>query len=236
MKYRHLLASGAAVAVTLCSVGLSGAESATAASGTLPTVSVRIEGASKTLLPTQTATLRGGYLTKYGASPSTCAYASAQGALDIATHGNWQGSWNQQYKEYFITGIEGVTPHGKSYWELFVNHQAASVGACDVKLNPGDQVLFAQTPTTGATVYATGLTAPARARKGKPFSVKVIGYKTSHGTPLAGAVVTAGKLRATTNAVGVARLTEPRAGQVTVTASKSGYIRAAATVAVKAAG
>ena len=80
---------------------------------------------------------------KGGVAAGKCSATSAQGALNVATHGNWKGTWSSTYHEYFITGILGDNETGKkAYWGLYVNGKAASKGACDVKLKNGDKVLF----------------------------------------------------------------------------------------------
>ena len=72
-----------------------------------------------------------------------CSATSAQGALNVATHGNWKGKWYSSYHEYFITGILGDNETSKKYyWGLYVNGKLASKGACDIKLKSGDKLLF----------------------------------------------------------------------------------------------
>ena len=77
------------------------------------------------------------------AEPASARPTSAQGALNVATHGNWKGKWYSSYHEYFITGILGDNETSKKYyWGLYVNGKPASKGACEIKLKSGDKLLF----------------------------------------------------------------------------------------------
>lgn len=108
-----------------------------------PKVSVTIIGKSKTLLATKTVQTKSGSITRGGAPAGKCPATSAQGALNVATHGKWQGKWYASYREYYITGILGDTEAGKKYyWALYVNGKSSSKGACDVKLKTGDKLVF----------------------------------------------------------------------------------------------
>jgi hypothetical protein len=107
------------------------------------TVTVTVQGKTKTLLPATSVTVSPGSVTKGGVAAGKCSSETAQGALNVATHGHWSGSWDSSYKEYFITAILGDSETGKKYyWGLYVNGKAASKGACDIKLKSGDKILF----------------------------------------------------------------------------------------------
>ncbi len=108
-----------------------------------PKVSITVQGKSRTLLATETVRGRTGSITRGGAPAGKCPADSAQGALNVATHGNWRGKWYSSYNEYYITGILGDTETSKKYyWGLYVNGKIASKGACDIKLKSGDRLLF----------------------------------------------------------------------------------------------
>src|SRR5436309_13871482 len=99
MNRKTLIALLGAISLTV------GASGAALAAGRGPAVTVRIEGSKKTrLLPTVVHTRRG-WLTKYGAPRGKCPKRSAQGALNVATHGHWKGTWYASLHEYFITSI-----------------------------------------------------------------------------------------------------------------------------------
>ena len=203
---------------------------AAVAAASAPKVTIRIEGGKRTLLATTTVQApSSGSITKNGAPKGKCPADSAAGVLNVATKGNWSGSWSSKYGDYLITKILGDTESGtKSYWEILVDNVAASTGACEIKLHPGDRLLFAAVPLTG-TGYPLVTKAPAKAKAGKPLSVKVDYYNGKGAAkPLAGATVKGAGASSTTNAKGIARLTDAHAGTITVKASKTGYIRAGA--------
>ncbi len=186
--------------------------------------------------------VKSGSITRYGAPKGECPASSVQGALDAATHQDWRGTWSTQFgPEYEITSILGETHSftSKYYWEIFTNNIAASTGACELKLHRGEQLLFAAVPQSGPTQYPIAVMVPSHIVAGRPFSVKVVSYNAAgKPKPLSGATVTAGGIsaepvphdRATakSDAKGIARLTETRLGLMEITATRAGYIRAAA--------
>ena len=93
-----------------------------------------------------------------------------------------------------VCTIGGFTTVGSSYWDLVVNHVASSSGASLTPVHNGDQILWYFTsgnePLSGPRELA--LSAPARAKPGKPFTVKASRY-TSAGksSPAAGVTVAA---------------------------------------------
>jgi hypothetical protein len=198
------------------------------AAGSGPAVTIRIEGSSKTLLLPTTVKTHSGWITRYGAPRGKCAAESAQGALDVATHGHWRGKWYSTYNEYFINSIRGEKPTGSDYWEIFLNNKPASAGACDLNLHRGDQLVFADTSGKEGT---STLTAPADVNTGSNFQVKLLGYS-ANGTskPLAGVRITGGGVK--TNRHGVATIRDAGAGKLVLRASPRGYIRSEAVVYV----
>jgi hypothetical protein len=201
------------------------------------TVTVRVQGRTKTLLPTKTVHLKPGSITRGGAATGACSATSAQGALADATRGNWQGSWYSSYNEYYITGILGLEETGKSYyWGLYVNNRFATAGACDEPLKPGSSVVFAVVPAKGSTEQLLGVQTPA-ARAGFPYTVQVVAYD-AHGKarPLGGATVSVDGRRVVTQKNGwTPGITFPAAGEQTLTVTKSHYVGTEATVDVGSA-
>jgi hypothetical protein len=250
MKRKHRFA--AVAALSACPVALMGATATVATSAAAPaaataaarsvvaaqagpTVTVRIEGASGTLLPTTTVHTQAGFLTNYGAPQGACPASSAAGALQVATRGQWSGSWSSSYKDYFITTILGDTESGStSYWDILVNHIAASTGACGIQLHGGDRLLFAAVSTT-AKGYPLAVQLLSKPVVNRPFRVRVVFYDAKGvPRPLAGATVTAQDKSAptrvkshVTNTRGVATLTESKLGRIELGARDSGYVRAA---------
>lgn len=231
MNRRHKFAVSAALVA--CSVAAAAAPAAVAGAS-LPKVTVRVEGKTKTLLAASAAQTKGGFITKSGAPSGLCPYSSAQGALAVATHGRWSGKWSSKFQEYFITKILGDTESGvKSYWEIFVNNVAASAGACEIALHNGEQLLFAAVPATGPALFPLGIESPTTVAAGQPFSVTVVHFNArGKAVPLAGATLAVGSHAGVTNASGVIPLKASSAGTFTLQASASGYIRDEAKLVV----
>lgn len=224
---------GAVVALAALGSSATGKPAARTAAAGIP-VSVRIEGDTKTLLPATTVS-PGSAVVKKGAH--SCAGNTAAGALNVATHGRWSGKWYSGLG-FEVTKIDGeddeyTSTH--SYWELFVNNVASSVGMCSEKLRRGDQILFAAVAGKG-TEYPLVLSLLSKPKAGKPVKVKVVYFKKHKATPLAGVTVTAAgisaepvpndSVSAKTNSQGIATLTVRRAGLTEFSASKKLYVRA----------
>lgn len=232
MHRKHILAScgaGLALALALAATVASAAASS-------PGVKVRIEGLSKTLMPTTVVHAGSGFITKGGTPNGSCPTASGAGALDAATHHKWDGSWDSKYQALSVTSILGEAHplSSKDYWSIWVNNAYAPAGICGLKLHAGETLLFAAVPAT-PTEYPLGLSGPATATAGKAFTVTTVAYNGSgKAKPLAGVTVAGGGVKATSNGHGVATITGSRSGKLVLRASKRAYIRAAAlTVRVK---
>jgi Domain of unknown function (DUF4430) len=138
--FKHHIRKACVAALSCAAVAI--VPSAASAANTA-TVTVSIVGKTKTLLPAKTVKTTAGSITRGGVAAGKCSATSAQGALNVATHGDWKGTWYASYHEYFITGILGDDETGKKYyWSLYVNGKASSKGACDVKMKSGDKVTF----------------------------------------------------------------------------------------------
>jgi hypothetical protein len=224
MKVRIVLALAAVTAV-------SGGAALANPGAASPSVTIRIEGSNKTLVLPRQVRAGSGSITKYGAPNGKCPAQSIQGALNRATHGQWKGTWSSQFSEYFITSILGEKPSGHNFWEIFVNDKAASKGACDLKLQRGERIVFADSDgkQTPAALRAQACVAP-----GSKFKVKLVGYSSGgQSKPLAGVKVTGNGIKpASTNRTGVAKLTAGHQGKLVLRASPPGYIRAEAVVPV----
>jgi hypothetical protein len=194
-------------------------------------VSVRIEGASKTLQAAKTIqTPSGGSITKFGAPAGACPAASALGALNAATHGRWKGTFSTDLDEIFVTSILGETPSSTTgYWGLWLNNKYATTGACEIKLHAGDQLLYA-VDAIKKHEHPLGIIAPARARAGSVFKVKIVSYSDKgRATPLAGAVLHGGGgPDVFSNKQGIVPVASTPA-KLTFTATDKGFIRSAAT-------
>jgi hypothetical protein len=224
-KYVLALLGAAGIAVALAGSAF--------ASPAGPTVTIRIEGLRKTLLLSTLVRGRSGSITKFGAPAGKCSGKTVQGALDVATHGHWRGSWDAQFNEYFITSILGEKAKGSDFWEIFVNNVAANFGACDLKLHAGEQVLFAD---EDGSQNPSSLQAPRTAIAGTAFKVKLVGYNTKgKARPLAHVPVTGNGIKAAkTNGHGIATITDQHSGVLVLKAGPNRYIRTEAIVHVAA--
>jgi hypothetical protein len=233
------LAAGGALA---CAFALSSANTSAAATSA-STITVRVEGTTKTLVPATAVTLGAANVVKDGKAADSCPGKSAAGALEVATHGDWGGTWSASYKAYFLTSIEGLTfaSTGAEYWAFWVNDAPSAAGVCGYNPKPGDSLLFfpdcygKKCPKSAGVL---GVKAPAVATVGRPYTVSVTAYSDAKGTPskASGAAVSAGGASAKTAASGTAKLSFAHAGHFTLTVTKPNAVRTEASVCVQAAG
>ena len=211
---------------------------APAAASATTTVSVRIEGAKKTLLPASTvapptaAVRRGGH---------SCPGDTGMGAFDRAVHGHWSGSYfsGLGFQPSTILGDVTDFTRTKSYFELFVNNVSASVGLCGLVPKRGQQILLAEVPATGTEV-PLGLRLARTAKAGRPIAIEVVSYNVKgNAKPLAGTSLSV-IARRNSHASGSLTsqgahygLTLSHPGTYTVAVSKRGYIRDEATIVVR---
>ncbi|HEX3835303.1 MAG TPA: hypothetical protein VHW04_25190 [Solirubrobacteraceae bacterium] len=221
MKSRSILALGGASLALAVAPGVAQAGQK---------VSVRIEGAQRTLQAARTVQTPTGFITKFGAPAGVCPGASAAGALNAATNGRWKAKFYSSFNDYLIGSVLGESPNTKTgYWGIWVNNRYATTGACEIKLKPADRILFA-VDSVKKHEHPLGIIAPAKATAGKPFTLKVVSY-TDKGkaTPLAGAHVRGGGLNLVSGRRGTVPVTAGAAIKLTYTATDAGYIRSAAT-------
>ena len=199
------------------------------------TVSVRVEGAKRTLLATTVVHTHSGSITKDGAPKGSCPATDAVGALQLATHGHWGGTYSSS-----VGGIELLSIDGERYpftsahfWGFWLNNRFASSGICSQTLRKGDQLLFAPAPDKG-NVSPTAIRAP-KTTASHTFKIEVIYYNAAgKPRPLAKALVSDGKHVVTTNTTGYVIVHAASAGKYRFTATEKGYIRSA-PVTVKVA-
>jgi hypothetical protein len=167
------------------------------------TVTVRVLGpapAYESLTPLTELTTTSTPVTKDGGS---CSGTSAAGALELASKGDWEGTWSAKYNDYEVISIDGKSfpfEEGSSanyYWSFWLNNKYSEEGVCEPELQSGEQVLFVP------ACYGTGcppapnvlaIEAPATAEVGKPTTVTVLSYPNAGGepTPAVGATVEGG--------------------------------------------
>jgi hypothetical protein len=235
---RHRLAG---LALALIVLVLTSAPAALAAP-----VTVRVEGAGTTLVPT--TAVETVPLTFDVRDGGPCSGTTIGGALQRATGGDWGGRTDAQGQR--VETIRGEThllgaEFAGVFWSLYVNNKALSTGACNTELQAGDQVLIYAACAGATTGCIAGepldLAAPAVVRAGVPFTVDVgeitttfdqNGNATSTPAPSAGATVSAGAAQYTTNASGRAAVTLTTPGTVTLTATKGDRVRESVSVCV----
>jgi hypothetical protein len=116
-----------------------------------------------------------------------------------------------------LCGVGSSVAKGKASWYLKINHKSLQVGGDAAKIRPGDEVLWTLAPSYPYPDELV-LTAPAKAKAGMSFTVRVVAYdEKGRSKPQAGAKVTGA--------------TEPTGGdgRTTVTLSKPAKLIARAT-------
>jgi hypothetical protein len=193
---------------------------------------VRVEGASKTILEVpvtsdghDVTTASGGTHpcdgTNNGAYPSPVPTPTA--ALDDAARENnvtfdaeWFGT------DFFVTRVADEPQTSSQFWGLFVNGKLSNVGGCQVKLNQGDETLYAFDAFSKTAVLR--LAGPGAATVGQPVNVTVT--DSQNDIPAAGASVGG----ATTGADGVAAVTFGEEGIYRLKAERADAVRSNALV------
>jgi len=210
---------------------------AAGAAGEPATVTVRVEGAAQTLLPPTTVTTNTTPVTNDGNQAHSCPGTDAIGALQLATNGDWSGSWFEGFG-YSVESVlgESHTFTSPAFWSLWFDNKQASQGICELELHDGDSLLLfpecnGECPA-GPSVL--GVEAPAVAAVGAEVPVKVIAYANASGapSPAAEATVSYEGTNAQTDASGQATLKFAHAGRALVSVTKSQTIRTEAFVCV----
>ena len=152
-----------------------------------------------TLLPATIVGLHSGTVDKDGVTADSCSGLSAAGALELATHGRWVGTWSKSLKGYFVSAIDGVVasrapvpstgPSGSTT-------RRRRRGSADLDPSPARRILFfpdCYGKSCPKRPACSGSPRPP-ARTGPPFSVTVTAYADSNGkpSPAAGATVSGG--------------------------------------------
>lgn len=136
-----------------------------------------------------------------------------------------------------ICGIGGVEAKmGEQFWYLKANHEEASVGADQLEIKAGDQVLFYLAPEAfpNPNPAELELTAPPRAKAGEPFTVSVVEHKcvsdpntfvtSCTSGPASGVSISGGDAVATTGPDGSAQVVVGAAGEAQIGASRNADI------------
>ncbi len=186
-------------------------------------VTVRVEGASATLLPqTQVSTTTAKTL---GGHP--CGGSTAAAALDNATGGQWSGKWFSSFDDFQVFTILGETPAGANdYWTLWIDGRSSSTGACATTLHAGDHELWFDClgdSQGNCSNDPLAVRAPSAVRRGHRVTVRVTQLDAGgHGTPVSGAVLSGGGVVKVTGDGGTATFRAPKSGLLELQATKSG--------------
>jgi hypothetical protein len=192
-------------------------------------VTVRVEGASKTILDQPVTTdghdvtpASGGTHkcdgTNAGAHPSPVPTPTA--ALDDVTRANnisWDADWFASFEDFIVTRVHDEHANSSQFWGLVVNGQFASSGGCQTRLTQGDEAVWVFDAFSKSAVLR--LTGPGTATVGQPVNVQVT--DTQAAQPAANANVNG----ATTGSDGVATLTFNEAGIYRLKADRSDAVR-----------
>jgi len=229
MKHRSPAGLAAVLAALAC---------APAAAAAPATVTVRVEGAERTIYENVVrtdakhismgsgpnwggTTYPGGTHpctgTNGGANPSPGATPNT--ALDDAARlggFSWYGPYDSSYEDFFVATIAAEGTLDGPYWEGRVNHAVNAAGGCQILVRDGDEVLFAYDAFDKPGLKLTG---PRVARPGQSFAVTVTDGGT--GAPVPGATVGT----RTTGADGRATVAYDGTGPRRLKAAKPGTVR-----------
>ena len=201
------------------------------------TATVRVEGLTDTLVPRTSITTTQTPVVKDTNVAHACPGTSGAGALELASAGNWLGTWSNAF-QYNVETVKGETRlfGSGNYWSLFINGYAAQTGICGIAIQAGDELVVAAVPEVGTTGLLKLMGVPANAKPGVAFTVTATRFVSEYdamfnqvdtNAPEAGVTVAVGTTTATTGADGKATLTLSAGGPATVRATKTGNVRSA---------
>jgi len=155
-----------------------------------------------------------------------CTNALQQATAEI---GRWNGVYSAEQEDYLVTGIMGVQAGVGMVWRLLLNFQYAAVGpggvgGCRLKINNGDNVLWALIPQGVPPPIPLKLEGPRTAPINTDVNVSVINGSDRSAAGQArvravnGGVVVADVMA---NGNGIAALNIAVAGEYTVRATRA---------------
>ena len=218
-----------------------------------PTVTVRVEGQDRTLVPrTLVTTTDTPAVSEPAPGTRTCSGRSGLGAIHQVTGGTYAGDWGSiGFELKTVMGEFHYDPFPADparYWAFWVNYQHMNVGLCDATyaLQEGDDVIilvdcFSGTGACEPAIPLRLANVPPTVAPGQPVTVKVDEFTvvqnpdfttTTTPKPAAGARVTAGGQTATTATDGTATLSLSSPGLVSIAVEKAGRVRTAGVTCV----
>jgi hypothetical protein len=212
-------------------------------------VTVRIEGAGRTLLEQTSVRTSTAPVNKSGQPGQQCNGTSAAGALELATSGDWGGNWFDGFgysvERIFTESHPFDDPNG-DFWAEWVNYRSGQ-GLCADELQEGDELVFfvdrcqfdpATQRCGNEPVLPLELSVPASATAGTPVTATVVKHEPDGSPTAPGKTVISGDgVQATTGDDGKAEITFTREGSYRLKADQAGAARSAAeTVVVSAPG
>jgi hypothetical protein len=233
----------AAVGVTLISLSAFVSSSSALASGPAA-VTVRVEGATETLVAPTVVTTTTTPVIKDENPAHSCPGTSAAGALQLATSGNWNGAWFSGL-DYSVEMIEGESHlfepgvPANYFWSFWLDNKASSAGICLVELTQGESILFfpecfSESGACPTAPNPLGIVAPSSVQTGSRFTVQITSYDHATGSPSPAveAIVSGGGVSAKTDSTGRAALSFSSAGIVTLHASAENSVRTEMNICV----
>jgi hypothetical protein len=216
------------LAVLIAALGCAAPTAATAA----PTkVTVRIEGATKTLfegpVTTDVHTVDG----KDGTGPHKCdgtnggagtvSGPTATGALDDAVKLaglTWSGSYSSSFDDIVVNQIGPDSATSSQFWGVALQGKSLEVGGCQQIVSSGDEVLWAYDLFSKKHVLrAIGA---SKVRAGRVYTVRVVDSQNTNAA-VAGALIGGKK----TNSKGIVKLRFKTTGTKRLKATKSDSVR-----------
>jgi hypothetical protein len=210
------------------------------------TVTVRVEGVNQTLVGPTEVTTTTTPVVKDGNAEHACPGTSAIGALQLATVGNWNGTWFKGLG-YSVETIAGEThafeeqAPANFFWSYWLDNKPSSAGICEGELEAGQSILmfpdcFSESGACPPSPNPLGIAAPTSVEVRSPFTVAVVSYANATGapSPAVGATVEGAGVNAVTDANGKATLTLPSTGNATLHVSAPESVRTETNVCVHA--
>ncbi|QRV74318.1 hypothetical protein RhiJN_02332 [Ceratobasidium sp. AG-Ba] len=140
----------------------------------------------------------------------------------------WDGTWDNNFEDYFVTRIGGTSQTSTQFWGSLLNWQFTPVGGCQQQVAAGDTILWAF--DAFSKTHFLKLDGPSTAKVGVPFQVTVTDGSSNiviSGATVAGTTTSASGLSApgTSDANGHMTVTFTSAGTKKIKAYRDDSLR-----------